>query len=123
MRRLGMQKRDIETFGPFSWRFVDQLHTAFRQFVQIGLQAFDSDREMLNTFTLLFNEFANRPIRIGRFKQFNLGLSNLEKCGSDLLLFDFFNGIALETKLLFPKRNRLIQALQQYRCAQYEIGS
>ena len=76
-----MQEGDIEAFGALARGFVDQLHTLFFKLGQVGLQAIDGDRQMLDALAFLLDELADWAFRIGRFKQFDLRLANLKEGG------------------------------------------
>lgn len=54
-------------------------------------------------------ESANRPLRISRLQQFNLGLTNHEECSPYFLIRHFFDTITGQSQNLFIKRNGFIQ--------------
>jgi len=109
-----MQKRDIQTLCALARGLVDQLHAIVSQFSQPVLQTVNGECQMLNALEFLLDEFSDRTLRIGRLQQFNLGLSDFEKGGPDLLLLDFFNGITLQAKLFFPEWDRFVQTFDGY---------
>ena len=78
-RGLRMQEGDVEAFGAFARSLVNQLHTLTFEFGQVFLQAFNSDSQVLDAFAFLFDELTDGAVRLGRFKQFDLGLADLEE--------------------------------------------
>jgi hypothetical protein len=104
-----VQESDVESFGALARRFVDQLHALAGQLVEISLQTRGGNRQMLDAFTLLLDEFADRAFRIGRFEQFNLGLPDLEKSGAHFLFLDFFDRVTLQTQLVFPEFDGFVE--------------
>ena len=64
---------------------------------------------MMDTLASLFDELCNCSFRISAFQKLNLCLADLEEGSLNLLVLNFLNRVALQTKHFFIIRDSLFQ--------------
>ena len=93
-----MEKPDLQSFRARAGLLIDQSHALIRHFLQRAVDVVDGKSQVVQAGAAFFDELPDRPVGVGRFEQFDLGLADLSEGRSDLLVGDFLDGITLQSK-------------------------
>src|SRR5574344_1512564 len=110
-----MEECNVKTLSTLSWSFVYKFYTFALQLCKSILNAIlNGKSKVVDTLTLLLDEFSDCALRICALKKLQLGLANLKECSSNLLVCNLLNGVAFKTKNLLIVRDSLFQRFNGY---------
>jgi hypothetical protein len=94
------------TFSSRSRLLVDETNTSLSQVPQSSTNILHPQRNVVQAWTPALEKTGNWRFRRGGFEQLECRISNWHKMRADVLGFDFFRCVDIETKTIAKERER-----------------
>lgn len=109
-----MEKGDKFPGGTLKGFLVDEAAAGVARLCKLALNVIGGKGDVMNSAVrIFFQKFRNRALGRGGFEEFDMRLTDAEKCRADFLISDFLHVLALQAQRFFVEGNCIIKGMHR----------